>query len=227
MGSSVPDREGPGPANAGRSGDPAGGHARESGARRAGARDGDTSAVPASLFELFRVFNRLALHGFGGVLPWAQRVLVEERRWLTREEFVEMLAFAQLAPGPNVCNLAIMFGDRHFGWRGALAGLASMLAVPGALVLALAIVHGQLAQIPWVQRAVAGMAAVAAGLLIATAVKLARTQSARWLVLGALAFFGVGLLRWPFVTVLAVLVPLAIALGWRASGGAASPEPPR
>jgi chromate transporter len=185
------------------------------------------SAVPASLFELFRMFNRLALHGFGGVLPWAQRVLVEERRWLTREEFVEMLAFAQLAPGPNVCNLAIMFGDRHFGWRGALVALAAMLAVPGALVLALAIVHGQLAQIPWVQRAVAGMAAVAAGLLIATAVKLARTQSARWLVLGALAFFGVGLLRWPFVTVLAVLVPLAIALGWRASGGAASPEPPR
>jgi chromate transporter len=184
-------------------------------------------AGPASLFELFRVFNRLALHGFGGVLPWAQRVLVEERRWLTREEFVEMLSFAQLAPGPNVCNLAIMFGDRHFGWRGALVALVAMLAVPGALVLALAIVHGQLAQIPWVQRAVAGMAAVAAGLLIATAVKLARTQSARWLVLGALAFLGVGLLRWPFVTVLAVLVPLAIVLGWRASGGAASPEPTR
>jgi chromate transporter len=120
-----------------------------------------------------------------------------------------------------------MFGDRHFGWRGALVALAAMLAVPAALVLALAIVHGQLAQIPWVQRAVAGMAAVAAGLLIATAVKLARTQSARWLVLGALAFLGVGLLRWPFVTVLAVLVPLAIVLGWCATGGAASQEPPR
>jgi chromate transporter len=173
------------------------------------------------------VFNRLALHGFGGVLPWAQRVLVEERRWLSREEFVEMLAFAQLAPGPNVCNLAIMFGDRHFGWRGALVALVAMLAVPGALVLALAIVHGQLAQIPWVQRAVAGMAAVAAGLLIATAVKLARTQPARWLVLGALAFVGVGQLRWPFVTVLAVLVPLAIVLGWSATGSGASRGPPR
>ena len=185
-----------------------------------------SSAGPVSLFELFRVFNRLALHGFGGVLPWAQRALVEERRWLTREEFVEMLAFAQLAPGPNICNLAIMFGDRHFGWRGALVALVALLAVPGALVLALAIVHGQLAQIPWVQRAVAAMAAVAAGLLIATAVKLARTQSARWLVLGALAFFGVGLLRWPFVTVLAVLVPLAIVLGWRATGRDASQGPP-
>lgn len=227
MGSRVPDREGPQPATAGGHGDAAGGNARECAARRSDARDGGASVGPTSLFELFRVFNRLALHGFGGVLPWAQRVLVEERRWLTREEFVEMLAFAQLAPGPNVCNLAIMFGDRHFGWRGALVALAAMLAVPGALVLALAIVHGQLAQIPWVQRAVAGMAAVAAGLLIATAVKLARTQPARWLVLGALAFLGVGLLRWPFVTVLAVLVPLAIVLGWRASDGAASQEPPR
>lgn len=198
MGSSAPDRDDPRPA-----------------------------AGPASLFELFRVFNRLALHGFGGVLPWAQRVLVEERRWLTREEFVEMLAFAQLAPGPNICNLAIMFGDRHFGWRGALVALAALLAIPGALVLALAIVHGQLAQIPWVARAVAGMAAVAAGLLIATAMKLARTQPARWLALGALAFVGVGLLRWPLVSVLSVLVPLAVALGWRATGGDAKQEPPR
>ncbi|MCO5107758.1 MAG: chromate transporter [Burkholderiaceae bacterium] len=172
------------------------------------------------------MFNRLALHGFGGVLPWAQRVLVEERRWLSREEFVEMLAFAQLAPGPNVCNLAIMFGDRHFGWRGGAVALTAMLAVPGALVLALAIVHGQLAQVPWVQRAVAGMAAVAAGLLIATAVKLARTQPARWLALGALAFVAVGVLRWPLVSVLAALLPLAIVLGWRASG-AASNEAPR
>ena len=183
--------------------------------------------APASLFELFRVFNRLALHGFGGVLPWAQRVLVEERRWLTREEFLEMLAFAQLAPGPNVCNLAIMFGDRHFGWRGALVALAGMLAVPAALVLTLAIVHGQLAQIAWVQRAVAAMAAVAAGLLIATAVKLARTQPARWLSLGAAAFVALGVLRWPLVPVLAVLVPLAVVLAWRAAGAGARKVPTR
>lgn len=173
---------------------------------------------PASLLELFLTFNRLALHGFGGVLPWAQRVLVEERRWLGRDEFVELLAFAQLSPGPNVCNLALMFGDRHFGWRGALVALAGMLAIPAVLVLSLAIVHGQLAQIPWVQRAVAGMAAVAAGLLVATGLKLARTQPLRWLALGAVAFAAVGVLRWPFVPVLAVLAPLAVALGWYAEG---------
>lgn len=181
----------------------------------------DRSTAPASLVELFTTFNRLALHGFGGVLPWAQRVLVEERGWLTREEFVELLAFAQLAPGPNVCNLAIMFGDRHFGWRGALVALAGMLVVPAALVLTLAILHGQFAQIPWVQRAVAGMAAVAAGLLIATALKLARTQPARWLALGVAAFVAVGVLRWPLVPVLAVLVPLGVGLAWR---GAKEPE---
>jgi len=187
-----------------------------------GTQDGAPAAAPASLAELFAVFNRLALHGFGGVLPWAQRVLVEERRWLTREEFVELLAFAQLAPGPNVCNLAIMFGDRHFGWRGALVALAGMLGVPAALVLALAVLHGQFAQIPWVQRAVAGMAAVAAGLLIATALKLARTQPARWLALGVAAFVAVGLFRWPLVAVLAALVPAAVALAWRGSREAES-----
>lgn len=177
-------------------------------------------AQPADLIELFAAFNGMALRGFGGVLPWAQRVLVDERRWLSAEEFVEMLALAQLMPGPNVCNLALMFGDRCFGWRGAIVALAGMLLVPGLLVLAVAIVHGQFAQIPWVQRAVAGMAAVAAGLVIATALRLARTQRWRWLVLGAAAFAAVGLLRWPLAWVLAALVPLAVALAWRGEAGA-------
>ncbi len=177
---------------------------------------------PASLAELFLTFNRLALHGFGGVQPWASRVLVDERRWLTATEFVEMLAFSRLVPGPNVCNLAIMFGDRHFGVRGALAALAGLVAVPGVLVLVVAAVHGQFAHLPSVQRAIAAMAAVAAGLMIATALRLARTQPARWLALGALAFVAVGVLRWPLVTVMAALVPAAIGFGWRSVRGVAA-----
>ena len=69
--------------------------------------------------ELFLAFNRLALQGFGGVLAVAQRELVERRRWLTREQFVEMLAISQVLPGPNIVNLSLMFGDRYFGLRGA------------------------------------------------------------------------------------------------------------
>src|SRR5882762_8379334 len=82
---------------------------------------------PQSPAEMFRVFNRLALQGFGGVLPIAQRELVERERWLTREQFVELLSVAQVLPGPNVVNLALMFGDRAFGWRGGLAALGGMI----------------------------------------------------------------------------------------------------
>ncbi|MGD9945130.1 MAG: chromate transporter [Burkholderiaceae bacterium] len=175
---------------------------------------------PASLSELFFTFTRLALHGFGGVLPWAQRVIVDERRWLSQAEFVEMLAFAQLMPGPNICNLSMMVGDRYFGWRGAAVSLAGMLVFPAILVVALAFAHQQFAQIPWVQRAVSGMAAVAAGLLIATGVKLAYALAGRWrwLAFGVAAFVGIAILRWPLVVVLALLGPLAVSLAWYVQG---------
>ena len=119
--------------------------------------------APASPRELFSVFNRLALQGFGGVLPIAQRELVERRRWLTKEQFVEMLSVSQVLPGPNVVNLALMFGDRAFGLRGAVAALAGMLLVPMLVVLVLTVLYAQFAQIPAVTGALRGMGAVAAG----------------------------------------------------------------
>ena len=91
-------------------------------------------AAPATLRELFFAFNRLSLQGFGGVLPVAQRELVERRRWLDKQQFVEMLAVSQVLPGPNVVNLALMFGDRCFGLRGAMTALAGMM-------LALSLIH--------------------------------------------------------------------------------------
>lgn len=176
----------------------------------------DPSPRPASLWELFIVFNRLALRGFGGVLPWAQRALVEEHRWLTREQFLETLAFGQLLPGPNVCNVAIMVGDRWFGWRGSLAALGGMLCVPMLIVLTTAMLYGQVADEPVVRRALAGMGAVAGGMILATAIKLALSQRARWqwLGFGVLAFLGVGVLHLKVITVLAALAPTAVALAW-------------
>ena len=87
---------------------------------------------PASATDLFRAFNRLALQGFGGVLPVAQRELVERLRWLTREQFLELLALAQVLPGPNIINLGLILGDRYFGLRGGLAAVAGMLLAPMA-----------------------------------------------------------------------------------------------
>ena len=178
-------------------------------------------ASPASLRELFLAFNRLALQGFGGVLPVAQRELVERHRWLTRDEFVEMLAISQVLPGPNVVNLALMFGDRKFGWRGALAALGGMLLVPLVVVIALAALYARFDTLPMVTGALRGMGAVAAGLVISTALKLLGTlrQSALGLPLciaiGAATFVLVALLRWPLAWVIVGLGGAAVALAWR------------
>ncbi|MEI7445450.1 MAG: chromate transporter [Burkholderiales bacterium] len=171
---------------------------------------------PRSLLQLFLVFSGMALRGFGGVLPWAQRVLVEERRWLTRDEFVEVLAFGQLLPGPNVCNVALMVGDRWFGWRGALAALGGMLVAPAMVVLALAMVYAQLHENPVARRALIGMGAVAGGMILGTGLRLAATQRARWrwLGFGVLAFVGVALLRLKLGWVVAAIGPVAVALAW-------------
>ncbi|MHB9051441.1 MAG: chromate transporter, partial [Thiomonas delicata] len=93
---------------------------------------------PHDLVDLFWTFNRLTLSGFGGVLPFAQRVLVDEKRWLDHAEFVNLLSISQVLPGPNLINLALMVGQRSFGWRGALAALGGMLAAPLLIVLAIA-----------------------------------------------------------------------------------------
>ena len=128
---------------------------------------------PASLTDLFMSFTVLALQGFGGVLAVVQREMVERKRWLTQEEFIEDWAVAQVMPGPNVVNLSLMIGDRYFGLRGAMTALAGILTVPLLLVLCLAVLHSHYANHPGVAGALRGMAAVAAGLISATGIKLA------------------------------------------------------
>jgi chromate transporter len=103
---------------------------------------GGASAAPASLSALFWAFSRLALQGFGGVIAVAQRELVERLGWMTREDFVESLAAAQVLPGPNVINLSLMIGDKFFGLRGAFVALAGMLCFPALIVLSLSALAG-------------------------------------------------------------------------------------
>ncbi len=176
---------------------------------------------PNSLTELFFAFNRLALQGFGGVLAVAQRELVEHRRWLTREEFLELVSAAQVLPGPNVVNLSLMLGDRYFGLRGALAALAGMLAVPLVIVLLMTTLYAQFAQAPAVSGALRGMGAVAAGLILATACKLMMALKRNPLGPAVCAAFVLATLlavawwRWPLVGVIVGLGSLAVALAWR------------
>jgi chromate transporter len=184
-----------------------------------GLNDG-AAARPASPAELFWACNALALQGFGGVLAVAQRELVERKRWLSREEFVELLSISQILPGPNIVNLALALGYRYFGLRGAFAGMAGLLTFPLLIVLGLAALYSRFAQEPMLAAALRGMGAVAAGLLLATAAKLLPTLKSGalgWpLGLGtaALALVAIALLRWPLVTVLAVLGSSAVALAW-------------
>ena len=182
--------------------------------------DAEVLRQPDSPGELFRVFTSLALQGFGGVLPVAQRGLVERYRWLSSQQFVDMLALAQVLPGPNIVNLSLMVGDRFFGWRGALAAMAGMLLAPLALLLVLAAVAGHFRDNPAVAGALRGMGVVAAGLVASTALRLAVTFQRNplrmpiCLALSGLAALGVGALRWPLAAVLLGLGVAAVATAW-------------
>lgn len=163
---------------------------------------------PSSKTDLFLSFNWLALQGFGGVLAVVQRELVEKKRWLTRDEFVEDWAVAQILPGPNVVNLAMMIGGRHHGLGGALAALFGMLLAPLAIVLVLAALYGSVADTPTAQGALRGMGAVASGLITATGIKLIAALDknpmgmALCIGIAALTFVAIALLRWPLFWVL-------------------------
>ena len=181
----------------------------------------ETRAQPNSLTDLFVSFTLLALQGFGGVLAVVQRELVEKKRWMTREEFIEEWAVAQIMPGPNVVNLSLMIGARYFGFKGAMAALAGMLAAPLVIVLLLALVYAQFAGHPGVQGALRGMGAVAAGLIAATGLKLFGALQKNVLglplciALGVLSFIAIALLRWPLAYVLLGLGGLACAVAYK------------
>jgi chromate transporter len=163
---------------------------------------------PRSKTDLFVSFSLLALQGFGGVLAVVQRVLVEEKRWLTREQFIEDWAVAQIMPGPNVVNLALMIGGRYFGLPGALAGVAGMLTAPLVVVLLLAMAFGGVSDSAWAQGALRGMGAVSAGLISAVGLKLISALKSNpmgmpvCIGLALASFAGVGLLRLPLAWVL-------------------------
>ena len=172
---------------------------------------------PASPWALFVAFSLLALQGFGGVIAIAQRVVVEQRRWLTKTEFLELLAAGQVLPGPNVVNLSLMIGDRFFGWRGALAAMGGMILPPMAVVLAATVLYGRLApELPALAGALRGMGAVSAGMILATGLKLmgglAKQPLGRrvGLVYAGMTALAVGALRWPMAAVVLGLGSVAV-----------------
>lgn len=185
---------------------------------------------PQSKTDLSFSFSILALQGFGGVLAIVQRELVEKKQWLTQEEFLEDWAVAQILPGPNVVNLSLMIGDRYFGWRGAFAALAGMLAFPLVVVLAVAALFGGIADTAQAQGALRGMGAVAAGLITATGIKLIGALKNNVMGMGVcwglavLSFLAIALLRLPLVWVLLGVGGVACIWAYRQLGSARQTE---
>lgn len=177
----------------------------------------DSPAPHVGPLDLFVAFTRITLVSFGGVLFWSRRLFVERRRWLTEQEFVEINALAQLLPGVNGINLAVMIGHRFCGGAGAAASLAGFLATPCLVVTAIGVLYQRYGALPIVHDALTGMAAVAVGLLLATAGRMATVLQRRprpWFFV-LLTFLGIGVMRWPLLAVLAALAPLAIASAWK------------
>lgn len=189
----------------------------------------DAGAAPAvtrprSLPDLFVSFTLLALQGFGGVLAVAQRELVEHKRWMTNQEFVEEWAVAQIMPGPNIINLAITLGSRYFGWRGAVVSIAGLLLAPLAVLMTLAVIYSEFSANPHVAGALRGMGAVAAGLIIATGLKLMPAMRKNVLgvplaaVAGVLAFALIAVFRLPLLWVLIGLGGVSCLVAYRKLG---------
>ena len=170
------------------------------------------------LTDLFLAFAKISLSGFGGVLPWARRMMVEEKRWMSADEFNEGFSLSQFLPGPNIVNFCVVFGSRLHGVSGAAATLGGLLGPPMVIVIFIGVLYAHYGEIPVLHRMLAGVAAAAAGLLIATMVKMAAplfrkpVTPAPLIVLAV--FVAVGVLRWPLPWVLLVLAPLSVASAW-------------
>ena len=170
--------------------------------------------TPPGIGALFAGFFSVGVTGFGGVLPWARRMVVERRRWLGPAEFTDILALCQFLPGPNVINLSVALGARFRGIPGALAAFLGLMAAPMTIIILLGLVYQHYAAIPVVQHLFAGLAASASGLVLATALKIAAPLRHDWRAIGiaALTFVAIVLLHAPLVPAMLVLAPASILL---------------
>jgi len=173
-------------------------------------------SAPVRLRDLFVAFLKVGLSGFGGVLPWARRMIVEERRWLTAAEFTDVLGLCQLLPGPNVVNVTVCVGARFGGAAGAVVSVAGLMAAPLAIVLLLAGVYAGWAHVPVVAGAMRGVAAAAAGLVAGMGLRMAAPhwRSPAALLFGGLTFVASGILQVKLLWTLAALAPLSVLAAW-------------
>ena len=177
--------------------------------------------MDVSRTALFLGFAKIGLLGFGGVAPWARHVIVGEKRWLSEREYASILGVGQVLPGPNTVNSAIIIGDHFQGTVGALSAVFGLLCTPIAVLIGIALIYDRIAGFPSVGAAIGAGAAAAAGLVIGTAIKMARRlkPNVTAVAVGLAAFSSVGLLQVPMALAIAALGPISIALVWRERRG--------
>ncbi len=169
-----------------------------------------------TLAELFIAFAKISLSGFGGVLAWARRMTVEDRRWLTPEQFNEAYAVCVMLPGANIVNFSIVFGSRVRGPLGGLTALAGLILPPVVLVIVFGMLYARFGDLPVLGHMLTGVAAAAAGLIAATVAKMAHplfsSHSPAAPLAALAAFLAIGVMQWSLPLVLVILVPVSIAL---------------
>jgi chromate transporter len=187
--------------------------------------DSPPAAVPApvsptstspGLIALFLAFAKMSLAGFGGVLVFARRAIVEQHRWMTADEFNETFALCHFLPGPNIVNLSVVFGSRFRGIAGGFAAFAGLVGPPVVVVTVLAALYARFGEVEALRRILSGVSCAAVGLLIAVVFRMMMplVEKRDWvgLVLLAAVFVVIGVLRLPLPAVLLVAIPLSIAI---------------
>lgn len=172
---------------------------------------------PRSLAELFFGFLSIGARSFGGVMPWAYRAMVEERRWLTQAQFSETVGLCQFLPGPNIGNASIVLGKKWFGLKGAVVAFLGLMALPFVWVLAIAMLFTEYSSIPLLRAIVTGMGVAGAGLFLATAIKLGAPLARKPAALAIMAgcFIAVAIARVSLLVVLPLTLAAALLLAWR------------
>jgi chromate transporter len=176
-------------------------------------------APPPTLGELFIAFATIALCGFGGVLAWSRRMMVEEKRWLTPDQFNETYALCSMLPGGNILNFSVIFGSRFRGVPGALVAIAGLLGPPMLLIMIIGTIYAHYGDAPALRRMLTGIASAAAGLMMATVAKMARPlfenrRSMAVPFVAVVTFVAIGIMHWPLPLVLAAIIPVSIGVAW-------------
>jgi chromate transporter len=175
-----------------------------------------TTSTPPGLIALCVAFAKMSLAGFGGVLAFARRAIVDQHKWMTAEEFNETFALCHFLPGPNIVNLSVVFGSRFRGIAGGIAAFAGLIGPPVVIVTILAALYARYGEMDALRRILAGVSCVAVGLLISVVfrmmIPLIKKRDPVGLIILLAVFTATGLLRLPLPSVLLVAIPLSIAI---------------